>query len=152
NDMAVYDVKTMSEHMSNGTFMIVKVGAIIVGVFGVIVIVLATVGIYGVISYSVSQRTHEIGVRMALGARPQQILRLVVGQGVTLTLIGIGIGLGASLVLTRFLSSLLYGVSATDALTFVTISLLLTAVALLASYVPARRATKVDPIIALRYE
>jgi putative ABC transport system permease protein len=113
---------------------------------------LALVGIYGVISYSVSQRTNEIGLRMALGAQSGAIFRLVIGHGMKLTLIGIGLGATSALALTRFLTSLLIGVSPTDPLTFMTLAALFSLVALLACYIPARRATNVDPMIALRCE
>jgi putative ABC transport system permease protein len=112
--------------------------------------ILAAIGVYSVMSYSVAQRTHEVGVRMALGAQQQHVLRMIVGQGLRLILIGVALGATAALAVTRVISNLLFGVTATDPTTFVAVPLLLIAVALLASYLPARRALKVDPIVALR--
>jgi putative ABC transport system permease protein len=124
----------------------------LIGVFALIALVLAGVGIYGVVSYGVRQRTHEIGICMALGARGQQIMWLVAGQNAKWLLIGITTGVASALALTRLLAAYLYEVRPTDPLTFVAVVLLLLAVALLASYIPARRATKVDPMVALRHE
>jgi putative ABC transport system permease protein len=124
----------------------------LLAIFSALALLLATIGIYGVISYSTSQRIQEIGVRMALGAQRRDVLRLVLGEGIGIATIGVAVGFAAALALTRFLSSQLFGVSATDPLTFTGVALLLAAVALLACYVPARRAIRVDPLVALRYE
>jgi predicted permease len=124
----------------------------VAGVFGLTGLVLAALGIFGMVSYSVAQRTHEIGVRLALGAHGADVLKLILRQGLRVTLLGIVAGLACAFAATRFLKSLLFGVSATDAATFISVSLLLMSVALLASFIPARRATKVDPLVALRYE
>ncbi len=129
-----------------------RVAGIFVGAFGLLALVLAAVGIYGVTAYTTRQRTHEIGVRMALGASKDDVLRLVLGHGLRLTIAGVAIGLAASLALTRYLSGALLGVTSTDALTFLTVTMLLCAVALFACFIPTRRAMRVDPIVALRYE
>jgi predicted permease len=149
--LPLYDVKTMRQHLGLA-LLPARLAGNVLGVFGLVALVMAAAGIYGVMAYSVAQRTREIGVRMALGASAGAVLRLVTKQGMKLTLVGIVIGLAASLALTRLMKSLLFGVSATDPLTFVVVALLLIVVALLACYVPARRAAKVDPMVALRCE
>jgi putative ABC transport system permease protein len=150
-DVAVAKVRTMTEVVS-ASLSRQRFAALLFSLFALVALVLAGVGIYGVMAYSISQRTREIGIRMALGAEPRDILRLVVGRGARLTLIGVVAGLAAAFALTRLMSGLLFGISATDPITFLTIALLLTAVALLASYIPARKAMRVEPTIALRYE
>jgi len=148
---SVFAVIKMDERLSNAVAER-RFQTLLLGVFAGIALTIATIGIYGVISYAVSRRTHEIGVRMALGAQAGDVLRMMLWRGMSLTLIGVGLGLGAALALTRVLKNLLFEVSVTDPETFALIALLFVGVALIASYVPARRATKVDPLQALRHE
>ncbi|MBA3714201.1 MAG: ABC transporter permease [Pyrinomonadaceae bacterium] len=150
-NLPIFDVRTLAEQRSNSLYT-ERLSAALLGVFGVLALLLAAIGIYGVMAYSVNRRTHEIGIRMALGAQKADVLRLVVGQGMVMALIGVGIGLAGSFAATRFFASLLYGVSTTDPLVFAGVAVLLTLITFLACFIPARRATKVDPMIALRYE
>jgi len=129
-----------------------RVFTLLLTVFAVVALVLASVGTYGVIAYSVAVRTKELGLRMALGARQSDVFRSVLGRGAVMALSGIGIGLLGAVVLTRFLSSLLFGITPTDPVTFVMVSLSFSVVSFLAIYLPARRATKIDPMVALRHE
>jgi putative ABC transport system permease protein len=149
--LPVYAIKPMTEYLRDSLSRR-RFNLILLSVFGVVALTLAAVGIYGVISYGVTQRTHEMGIRMALGAQPRDVLKLVVRQAMLLALGGVGIGLLAAFALTRLMKSLLFDVGVTDPLTFAVIALLMTLIALLACLVPARRATKVDPLVALRYE
>jgi predicted permease len=151
SNLPLADVHTL-EYYEQASMARTSFTLVMLGLAGGMALLLGTIGLFAVISYSVSQRTHEIGIRMALGAQKRDVLRLVLDQGMILALIGVGIGIVGALGLTRFLSSLLYGVTPTDPVTFVEVSLILTGVALLACYIPARRAMKIDPMEALRYE
>ncbi len=150
-ELPVQDLRTMEQILHESTSE-PRFNMLLLGTFAALALILASVGVYGVVSYSVLQRSQEMGIRMALGAQRRDVLKLVVSQGMTSALVGVGIGLAAALGLTRVMSSLLYGVQPTDPLTFVAVGLLVSFVALLASYIPARRATEVDPIVILRYE
>jgi predicted permease len=150
-DLVVFDITTLELREQLASFG-QRVAGTFVGAFGILALILAAVGIYGVTAYTTRQRTHEIGIRVALGASKQDVLRMVLGHGLRLTVIGVVIGLAMSFALTRFLTSLLLGVTSTDALTFSSVAILLCAVALFACFIPARRAMGVDPMVALRYE
>ena len=150
-DQPVDNIVTMEQLMAKSVAQ-PRFLTMLLGVFALLALVLTAIGVYGVVSYTIAGRTREIGIRMALGARGGDVLRLVIGQGLKMVLIGVVIGLAGAAALSRVMTSLLFGVSATDPAIFIIIALLLTGVALLASYIPARRATKVDPLVALRYE
>jgi len=151
SQMVMFETRTMEEVISN-SFAARRFSMTLLGIFSALAIVMACVGIYGVISYLVGQRTHEIGIRMALGASRWTVLRMVLGEGAKMSLLGVAIGVGAGFALTHLMGSMLFGISAHDPLTFVAVAFALIAVAILASYIPAWRAAKVDPMIALRYE
>lgn len=150
-DQPITHLKTMTRVVAT-SYAEPRSQSLLLGLFGALGLVLALVGIYGVISYSVGRRTREIGIRVALGAESGDVLRLVIGQGTKLVLAGVAIGLGASFAATRLMSGLMYGVSATDPVTFVGVSILLMLAGLVACYLPARRAVRVDPVEALRQE
>src|SRR5262249_35338468 len=150
-NLPVTDARTMTEHLGS-SLAPARGAAAVLGGFGLLALAIAAIGIYGVTAYSVAQRKREIGVRMALGAEAIDVVKLIVRHGMTLTFAGLAVGLVGAWAMTRLMASVLYGVGATDAVTFTFVSLLLAAIALLACYLPARKATKVDPMIALRSE
>jgi putative ABC transport system permease protein len=150
-DQPIYSVRTMDEIRAESVAP-ERLNLALLSIFAGIALVLAIVGIYGVMSYSVTQRTHEIGIRIAIGAQPRDVFRMVIGQGMLLALIGVGVGLVLAFLFTRLMTTMLFGIQPTDPITFAAIAVLLTAVALVACYVPGRRATKVDPMVSLRYE
>ncbi len=150
-NLPLFEAKTFDEHMRFALFPS-RVAASVLGIFGMVALLLAAMGVYGITSYAVAQRTHEIGIRMALGAQLRDVLKLVISHGVKLIIIGVTVGLIGAYAVTRLITSLLYGVSATDPVTFGFVSITLILIALFACYIPARRATKVDPLVALRYE
>jgi putative ABC transport system permease protein len=150
-DLAAFEVATIDELLAE-TIALRRFSMTLLIIFALVAMSLAAIGIYGVISYSISQGTHELGVRIALGATASDILKLVLKQGMAMTGLGMAIGLVAAYGLTRLLSSLLYDVTATDPATFAIVSALLAGVALAATYIPARRATRIDPMVALRHE
>jgi putative ABC transport system permease protein len=150
-DIPTYNSKTVESYLA-GTIAAPRFNTFLLTIFAGLALLLTAIGLYGVISYSVAQRTHEIGIRMALGAEPSHMLRLVIGQGLRIALVGVGLGLVAAIALTRFLSSLLFGVTSSDPLSFASVVALLLGVVLFACYIPARRAMRVDPMVALRHE
>ncbi|PWT90072.1 MAG: ABC transporter permease, partial [Blastocatellia bacterium] len=151
SDQPIYGIRTMNEIRAESVAP-ERLNLTLMSIFAGIALVLAVVGIYGVMSYSVTQRTHEIGIRMAIGASPKDVFRMILGQGMKLAVIGVALGLVGAYALTRLMATMLFGVEPTDKVTFVTITIVLTGVALLACYLPGRRATKVEPVISLRYE
>jgi len=150
-DLAVANIRTM-EQVINSSVAGPRFNTLLLGVFAGVALFLAAIGIYGVMAYAITQQTHEIGIRLALGAQPRNVLQLVLRRGVRLAGVGAAFGVAAALALTRLMAGLLYGISATDPATFSCVVILLLAIALLACYVPARRAMRVDPMVALRYE
>jgi putative ABC transport system permease protein len=150
-EIPIFDVKTLEEHVGISLFL-QRMAATLLSIFGLLALSLAAIGLYGVMAYSVSQRTRELGIRVSVGAERRDIFKLILGEGLAISVVGLLAGLVATLAVTRLTANLLYGVSSTDPATFIVIALLLLCVTLLACYFPARRATKVDPMIALRFE
>ena len=150
-EIVLYQIETMEDIVSR-SLAARRFSMILLGIFAALALALSSIGIYGVISYLAGQRTHEIGIRMAIGAQRSDVLRLILGQGARMALIGVAAGLAGSLALTRVMAKLLFGVSAYDPLTFLAVACLLILVALAACYIPARRAMRIDPMAALRYE
>ncbi len=150
-DLAIAKIRTMDQ-VIGASVAGPKFNTFLLGIFAMVALFLAAIGIYGVLAYAVTQQTHEIGIRLALGAQQKDVLRLVLRQGTKLALTGVGIGIVAALFLTRLMATLLFGVSAADPLTFALVAFILIVVALLACYIPARRAMRTEPIVALRYE
>jgi ABC-type antimicrobial peptide transport system permease subunit len=150
-DQPIYDVKTLAQRVSDAT-AVSRSLTILFSAFAVLALVLGLVGVYGIVSYSVTQRTQEIGIRMALGARALHILQLILRHGLVLVVCGVALGVAGALALTRFLTTLLFGITPTDTFTFVVVAAIFFFIAMVAALIPARRATKVDPLTALRYE
>jgi putative ABC transport system permease protein len=150
-NLALYEMRSEEEQINQSLFQ-ERLFARLTIFFGALATLLASVGVYGIMAFNATQRTHEIGIRMALGAERRDVLRMILGEGAKMAVLGVAIGLVAAFGLTRLMANMLFGVTPTDPLTFGAASLLLLAVALLAVYIPARRATKVDPMVALRYE
>lgn len=150
-NQAATAIQTMEQYVSTSLAR-PRLYAILLGTFAALALLLASVGLYGLIAYAVSRRTHEIGIRMALGARPSDVLRSILCQGARLALLGLALGIAGAIALTRLIANLLYGVGASDVKTYGAVAVLLGGIALLAAYFPARRASRVDPMVALRYE
>jgi putative ABC transport system permease protein len=151
SSLPVFQVMTMDQRLSE-SFAPRRFNLLLLGSFALLALALAALGVYGVMSYGAGQRTHEIGIRMALGAQGSDVLKMLMGQGMSLVALGVVLGLAGAFALTRVMASLLFGVTAKDPITFTAVGVLLATVAFVACYIPARRATKVDPLVALRYE